>query len=324
MPSIYTHDYFAVDTYKKLEKEKIYQINDKTFYKIFAQSFDTLFYYNSFKLKLGKEYRKLGHYAHKHKTWEYFKNILEYIKKNKLYNDENLGYLYGSILHYSLDSTCHPYIHYISGRLDRNNLEDTRKYTGMHAVNEIMLDAIYYYKDHDDKYYKYKLYKDIIPKVEFPTDLKKTIDYAFKNTFDKDNIGEIFNNSYKQVHYIYKYLMYDRTSIKKKIYKFVDFITPRKLFKAYSYSHHINKANYNLLNLNHSTWLHPVTGEKHTESFEDLFKIAQDKAIKRIKKCNDYFKGKCKITDVEKIMENISYSSGLDCDIRVEFKYFKY
>ena len=184
MPSIYTHNYFAVDTYKKLSKEKIYQIKDKTFYKIFAQSFDTLFYYNSYSIKPGKEYRKLGHSAHHHKTWEYFKNIIEYIKNNKLYDDANLGYLYGSILHYVLDSTCHPYIHYISGRFNKNDVKETKKYLGNHAINEIMIDSIYYYKDHDDKYYKYKLYNEIIPKVIFPENLKETLDYVFKETFN--------------------------------------------------------------------------------------------------------------------------------------------
>ena len=77
------------------------------------------------------------------------------------------------------------------------------------------------------------------------------------------------------------------------------------------------------MNTNHEEWLHPVTGEKHNESFEELYNIAQDKAIRCIKKCNDYFNGKCKLDTVKKVIENLSYSSGLDSDIRPEFKYFK-
>lgn len=323
MPSIYTHNYFAKDTYKKIEKDNVYKINNKLYYEIFAQSFDNLFYYNFLSFKKGKTYRKLGHYAHTHKIWYYFKNMIVYIKENELYNDENLGYLYGSILHYSLDSSCHPYIHYISGRLDKTDRKNTRRYVGNHAVNEIMIDSLYYYKDHKDKYYKYKLYNDIIPKTTFPDSLIKTMNYTFKKTFNKDNIGKIYNKSYNQEHYIYKFLMYDRTGIKKVLYKIFDFFTPIKDFKAYSYSHHINKPNYELLNNNHDTWLHPITGEKHNESFEDLYLIAQKKAIKCIKKCNDYFKGKCGIDDLEKIIGNISYSSGLDADIRPKFIYFK-
>ena len=323
MPSIYTHNYFAKDTYTKLENENIINLNNKTYYLIFAQSFDNLFYYNYLSIKPGKKYRNLGHYAHTHKPWLYFKNLIEYIKENELYDDENLGYLYGSLTHYALDSTCHPYIHYISGRLDRHNIKETKKYMGNHAINEIMIDSIYYYKDHKDIYYKYKLYKELIPKVKFSENIKKTITLTFKETFNVDNIGEIYNKSYNQSHYIYKYLMFDRTSIKRKLYKLVDFITPFKDFKAYTYSHHINKPNYEVLNLDKQTWLHPVTGEKHNESFEELYDIAQKKVIKFIKKCKDYFNSKCTIEDLSKVIGNISYSSGLDADTRAVFKYFK-
>lgn len=323
MPSIYTHNYFAKDTIKKLDKENIYKINNTLYYEIFAQSFDNLFYYNNLSLKPGKIYRKLGHYAHTHKVWKYFKNIVEYIKCNKLYDDENLGYLYGSILHYCLDSTCHPYVHYISGRVDKKNFKNTRKYVGNHAKNEIMIDAIYYYKDHATKYYKYKLYKDIIPLTKFPENLCKTMDYVFKETFDKENISKIYNASYNQSHYIYKHLMYDRTFIKSIMYKIVDLVTPFKKFKAYTYSHHINKVDPSVMNYNKEVWIHPVTGEKHNESFEELYNIAQKKAIKYIKKCNEYFKDKCTIEDLEKVIGNISYSSGIDCDIRAKFIYFK-
>jgi hypothetical protein len=117
--------------------------------------------------------------------------------------------------------------------------------------------------------------------------------------------------------------MYDRTGFKKVLYKFVDFIIPKKNFKANCYSHHIKKANYDLMNNDKTTWLHPVTGEKHNESFEELYNIAQKKVIKWVKKCNDYFNDKCTIEDLEKVVGNISYSSGLDCNIRPKFKYFK-
>ena len=322
MPSIYTHNYFAKDLNKELNKLNIYKLSNTRYYEIFAQSFDNLFYYNFLSIKKGKEIRTLGHYAHVHKVWEYFKNMVTYIKKNKLYDDENLGYLYGSLTHYCLDSTAHPYIHYISGRFSRRDYKGTKKYLGYHAVNEIMIDSIYYYKEHNDKYYKYKLYKDLIPKMKFPKNLTKTIDYTFKETFDFSNIGEKFNKSYNQSHDAYKYLMYDRFSIKRKLYRLVDLIPVHKIFKAYSYSHHISIPNYSVLNNEHNIWYHPVTNEKHNESFEDLYNIAYKKCIKMIKKCNDYFNDKCSLKDLEKVIGNISYSSGLDCEIRPYFQYF--
>lgn len=324
MPSIYTHNYFAKDTYKKLEKEKIHKINNMLYYEIFAQSFDNLFFNNYFLMIPGTKYRKLGHYGQTHNVWLYFKNMLEYIKNNKLYDDENLGYLYGSLTHYALDSTCHPYIHYISGRYSKKKPKETKKYKGNHAINEIMIDCIYYYKDHTEQYYKYKLYKDLIPPAKFSKTLINTIDYVFKETFDADNIGRIFNKSYNQMRRSYKYLMYDRTSIKKAIYKVVDLITPFKDYKAAAYSHHIKNIDNSVMNYEKNTWLHPITGEKHNESFEELYDIAQKKVIKYVKKCNDYFNDKCTIDDVKKVVGNISYSKGLDLDTKSSFKYFKF
>lgn len=323
MPSIYVHNYFAKELKNKIDELKVYKISDPTYLYVFAQSFDNLFYYNFFRKK-GHEYRRIGHYAHVHDTWKYFYNLVTYIKDNNLYDDEHLGYLYGSLSHYALDSTCHPYIHYISGRYSKRNKEETRKYLGYHAINEIMLDAIYYYKNNNKKYYFYKLYKDIIPKLTFSDNLKKTIDYTFNKTFNIENTGIIFNKAYNQSRKAYKYLMFDRFGAKKRLYKIVDFFFKNKNFKAYSYSHHVKHIDLNVLNLNHDVWHHPVTNEIHKESFEDLYKISMDKTIKYVKGVNDYFNNKIDIKKLEKIIENNSYSTGLDSDLRSETKYFKF
>ena len=119
MPSIYTHNYFAKDVEKKLVKTNNLKIKDNRYMLIFAQSFDNLFYYNVLSLKKGAKIRNLGHYAHTHNILDYFVNLISYIKENKLYDDPNLGYLYGSVCHYALDSTAHPYVHYFSGRFSK-------------------------------------------------------------------------------------------------------------------------------------------------------------------------------------------------------------
>lgn len=324
MPSIYTHNYFSKELYKKLDDKKIIKPKDPTSFYIFSQSFDYLFSYNLINLKKGKDIRILGHHAHTHETWNYFKNIIEYMKTNELYDDGNIGYLYGSLSHYILDSTAHPYIHYISGRYNRKNRKDTKKYAGKHAANEIMIDSIYYYKDNKKPYNTYKLYNYLFPRVKFSETLNQNIDNAYKKTFDKENMSKIYYKAYNQCRFIYRYLMYDRFNIKKQFYKIFDFFTPRKVFKASCYTHHILKPDYNLLNLDHNIWLHPVTGDKHTESFEDLYNIAIKNVIKCIKVCNEYFSDKCDIDKVEKIIKNNSYSTGLEADIRYSFQYFAY
>lgn len=326
MPSIYLHNYFSKDIYNRIKKDNLIIPKNNSYFLIFSQSFDYLFSYNFLSLKRGKSIRKLGHYNHTHKVWEYFKNMIENMKKNNLYDDGNIGYLYGSLSHYALDSTFHPYIHYISGRYNKKDKKNTKKYMGHHAINEIMLDAIFYYKDHSDKYYKYKIYNDnsFYPKISFNESLIDNINYTYSKTFNKNDMGNIYYNSFMQCQKIYKYLMHDRFNLKKITYKIFDFLTPFKDFKAYSYSHHINKPNLEILNENNETWLHPVTGEKHNESVNDLYEQAAKKLISYINVVNEYFDNKCNIDKVKKIIKNNSYSSGLDADIRPEFIYFKY
>ena len=146
MPSIYTHTTFANDVYNKLNKDIQNTINEKKeFYKMFSQSFDNLYYYNFLSLKKGKHIRNLAKYCHTHKTQEYILNIINYIKKNKLNNNnEVLCYLYGTINHYISDSTLHPYINYRTGRYFKERHEATKKYIGIHTNTEIELDAYYY------------------------------------------------------------------------------------------------------------------------------------------------------------------------------------
>ena len=197
MPSIYTHYVFARDVKNKLPK-KIQNIIEEKFnyYVMFSQSFDNLYYYNFLSFKKGKHIRSLGSYAHRHKTNKYFKNIIEYIINNNLQKDpEVLAYLFGSLNHYVSDSIIHPYISYRTGRYSKSRKDETKKYKGIHTNTEIRIDAYYYNKDTNKDYKKFKIYKDFITKLNFSKHLKDTINYTFKETFNVDNMGNIFNKS---------------------------------------------------------------------------------------------------------------------------------
>lgn len=130
-----THHLFANDVKEKLLQENI-SINEENLFHIFAQSFDNLFYYKFLTPWKGKKIRSLGNSAQKEKVNLYFKNIIEYVENTNYISDELKAYLYGSICHYILDSTCHPYIFYFTGDPKIN-----RKYRGQHEKMEVNLDA---------------------------------------------------------------------------------------------------------------------------------------------------------------------------------------
>ena len=177
MPSITTHFIQSEEVYKKFITDKILlERLDKAIFKnfinrnIFAQSHDFLFY-----SLFNREIKSLGHYAHHHETQNYLLNIIKEIKTKKLENHpEIIAYLYGVITHYSLDTTCHPYIFYKTG-VYRKNEKWTHKYRGEHNHIEKELDAIYYEKYFHRKYNKCNLNKEIIKNPVFSNELIQLI-----------------------------------------------------------------------------------------------------------------------------------------------------
>lgn len=131
MPATYTHHIFTKDVYQSLNEEIKNKINPELFH-LFGKSFDTFFFYKP----------KIGTYAHNHCANLYFANIIEYMRNHELTHDPSLcAYLYGSICHYVLDSTAHPFIYYYGGKYDSKN-KKTRSYRGKHDYIEIMIDAL--------------------------------------------------------------------------------------------------------------------------------------------------------------------------------------
>ena len=140
MPSILTHYSFAKDVYNKLDAKTKNRTDEETM-EIFAQSFDYFFYYNVFDFKNRKMIHDLGKTAHRSNTQLYFINIIKYIVKNNLQeNKEVMGYLYGSLTHYTLDTICHPFIFFKTG-VYYKNMKATAKYRGMHTKVEKNIDA---------------------------------------------------------------------------------------------------------------------------------------------------------------------------------------
>lgn len=114
MPATVTHAFFAKDVYEILPND-IRKSLDLNRCKMFAQSTDSLMFYNLFSLLPGKKIRDFQKYFHSHQTQEFFINLLRFMKDNKTKDCDTSSFLVGFICHYALDSTLHPYIIYKTG-----------------------------------------------------------------------------------------------------------------------------------------------------------------------------------------------------------------
>ena len=322
MPSIVTHHYFAKDVLKKLPKEIQNTISPsiETYY-IFAQSFDNLFYYKFFTPWKGKEIRELGTKAQQIKVNLYFENILNFITNNgQQKNTEILAHLYGSICHYCLDSTTHPFIIYEAGHISAN-----KKYRGNHEKAEVSIDAYIYKKKENKNLKSAKLAHTLLPKIKLSKELKELLDEVFDTTFQFQNIGQIYEESFRTGNFILNFFVTDKTGIKKTLYHIKDTITPNSHRKYANLSFHVSKIDETYLNLDHQKWHHPITNESHQESFEELYNIALKTAINIIKEIHDYLNKKAKKKEtILQTIGNKSYATGLDCTHKETFTYFKY
>ena len=322
MPSTATHAFFAKDVYDILP-EKLCEKLDVEKSKMYGQSVDSLKFYNLFSLAPGKKIRDFQSTFHDNQTQEFFLNLLKYMKDKDTKDKDTYSYLFGMICHYALDSTLHPYIVYRTGIFDKNR-PSTYKYNNVHTFMENFIDNDMIRRRTNTNPYFFDFSEFCFDISPFSEDLAETIDYAFYNTFQISEMSKIYYKSLKQMDFAIKVFRRDPYGIKKFFYKLVDSFTSRRCFRFEAISYHYPlEDRHNFLNSNHSTWRNPcIYDATSKESFVDLYL----KAIKfaKVLMCAscDYLEGKN--IDLEKVFDNKSYVTGIDCIDKKELKYFDF
>lgn len=323
MPATAVHAYFAQDLNDILPKE-IKNKLDVNRLRMFGQSTDSLMFYNLFSILPGKKIRNFQKYFHTNKTQEFFVNLINYIKENDYTEDIDVNsFLVGTICHYVLDSTVHPYIYYKTGYFNKND-KSTYKYNNVHTFMENFLDNDMIKRRESINPYKFNISKFSFDTSKFSNELKDTIKYTFKETFDVDNMDKIYYKSLKQMRNSIFIFRQDKYGIKKFFYKLADTFTSKRVFRfeAISYHYPLNDR-HNFLNENHKLWRNPCDYSLTSgESFLDLYLRALKLAKVMICASFDYINGKD--IELEKVFVNKSYITGLDCELDKELKYFEF
>ena len=322
MPATIAHAFFAKDVYDILPNPIREKLNVKRT-KMFAQSVDSLMFYNLFSVLPGKDIRKFQGYFHTHQSQEFFMNLLRFIRDNKIDDKDVYSFLVGFICHYALDSTLHPYVVYKTG-IFKKNKPSTYKYNNVHAFMEAFIDNDMVRRREKTNPYQFDIASFCFDIRPFSNNLNKAINYTFYNTFHLKNMDGIYYKSLKQMKTALTLFRRDPKGIKKNIYKVIDTFTSRRTFRfeAVSYYYPLDDR-HNFLNSNHSLWRNPTTYDMtSTESFVDLYLKAIKLAKVLICASFDYLNEKD--IDLEKIFTNNSYVTGLDCNLKKELKYFEF
>lgn len=326
MAGTITHAYFALDLYDKLSiKSKELIIDEKEYLKLFAQSNNILSYYVSKDSKKKNKIRNFDKTFHKNKTYEFFSTLINYIKYNHFYYEPQvMSYLYGMLSHYVLDSTVNPFIIYKTGIFNSDD-DSTYKYNNLHTELESYFDNYLYTIKEGKNPHRFKCYNFCFNVDVFSDELIEVMDFTYKEVFGISEFHKYYLLASKQMKKFYKRFRYDPIGIKKKIYSFIDFILPDNHLRKVSLSYHINKKDKNILfNLEHKKWYNPTDKRtKSNESILELYTKALDLTFKMIQSINQYFYYDKKI-NLKKVIGNLSYETGKDCDKEKELKYFEF
>jgi len=329
MPSSMTHTYFGLDVFNKLNnntKDTIKNIFE--YFKTFCQGPDVFYFYHLFIGKKSKIVSELGSLIHKKDSRKFFLNLVHYINDNNLKSNSSvMSFLYGYMCHYFLDTVCHPFIFYKTGKFKIND-PTTYKYNTLHADMEFFIDRYLIYNRENIDPSKYKIHKKFLNVYDMDGDLRHTICESF-SIFDniKLDFDKIYLRSISDMRRFFRIFNYDYLGLKKEIYSLIDFITPRWITKVKSLSYrgdYLKSDSY--LNLNKNIWYHPCDKKlKYSYSFIELYDMALDKCVDSIERVNLMFENN-KISDKELkvIFKNLSYVTGVDCDKKVELKYFEF
>lgn len=326
MPSSITHAYFSIDLYNKLPK-KCQERIDLDYLKMFTQGSDPFMFYNFFIGKKSKTISNIQYTNHTKKTNMFFKNNINYIIDNNLNNNkEILSYLYGYISHYYLDLYTHPFIYYKSGIFNKKD-KSTYKYNGLHQGYEYLIDLYFINKRQNLAYYKFKPHKFLFNKIDISKELSRLIDNTFDETYHLKNTASYYKKSLNDMYLFYKYINYDPYSYKLFIYELVDKLTSPSMIKISELSFHNKLDNINyILNLDNLEWCLPWDNKKKSNmSFNGLYKLALDEAIKTIIKLDEILEKK-KLDNklIDSLFTNLSLATGLNCNKKVTMKYFEF
>ena len=323
MPATVVHAYFSQDVYDILPNTIKNKLNVERL-RTFGQSTDALMFYNLFNILPGKKVRSFQKYFHTNKTQEFFINLINYIKENNYINDSDVcSFLVGAICHYVLDSTIHPYIFYKTGYFNKND-KSTYKYNNVHAFMETFLDNDMIKRRENINPYKFKIGKFCLYTKVFSKELDDTLDKVFEQTFEFKNMSKIYSKSLKQMKRAIVVFRQDQFGVKKFVYKLADTFTSKKTFRFEAISYHYPiQDRHNFLNENHKIWRNPTTYDMtSTESFLDLYLRSLKLAKVIVCASFDYITGK--EIDLEKVFNNNSYITGLNCLLEKELKYFEF
>ena len=302
MADVYMHAKLAKEVISELGKDV--QDNLLT---LGAQGPDPMYY--GFVHSYHDRYKFIADRMHDTETNKLFKSFLSYIKDHP--SNEVYSYMAGFLCHFALDVSIHPYVYYKVGQYKKED-PSTHHMRGLHLKFERSIDAALIEYDIGKKAHKFPIQPYTFPTKKPPKELIDLYQHVMKDRYQFEEGGQMFMHSVQSMYRVLKYIVRDRTGLKKQFYKILNKIFHKEdmFFSDLSMFHHLE--DYDYLNQTNTSWLHPATKEKFYKSVFDLYLDAKDLAKDLIQYLDAYIQGQ-ENKSIEEVFQNLSFNSGIDC-----------
>lgn len=309
MPNIITHTIFCEKVFHTIKQEpyKSYITNHKKEYLIGTNGPDFLFFYGIFPLykKFGVRLAKMGTSLHNKKINAIYESMIQtYLKQESGPLKEAMAsYLIAHYLHWQLDSVMHPYVVY------RTGFKDVRSKYHHHRF-ESMMDTMllkYYYDEDVSTFKTYKLCEtspytvDVIANLYIPA-----VQTCLEEELSKEEIKKSLFDWYQTQKYLY-----DPNEFKFKCVRIFENVVHKKwVLSGNIVPLRIDKQ-YDILNKEKRTWLHPCLGIASNDTVFDLMDTAIAQSKIGLPLLFAALEGK-EIQPFLQFLDNKTYSNGIN------------
>ncbi|MFI3284059.1 MAG: zinc dependent phospholipase C family protein [Erysipelotrichaceae bacterium] len=305
MPSITTHYLLGKDALEKVDAALLSIIHEyPKLFNIGTSGPDFFFYYNALPWLDQKEAAKVSHYGslvHSHYINEFFKEVFTQIAVNK--DPAVISHVAGLLCHWAMDKTCHPYIFY--------QTEGDKLSAYYHRQFESTLDTLILNKLKNINLKDFKPYDIVVYDETCVDGIYNAYQSALNKVFDIQLEEKIVETALKHFYQAQK-LLYDKQGFKKKNFEKIEKHLLKKPFLLSCMMAPTSTVDeYDILNLSHQVWRHPVTGMACSKSFLDLYQESLDTAQTVLHLFNQFLNDNQTMPSLLAYIDNQSFETGL-------------
>ncbi len=305
MPAFSTHYNFAREMMPKLHELADFELNENAVY-IGTQGPDIFFFHRVLPQWKGKSRRSSGSELHKAKFGDMLEMMRDYCNSASPAPDIAKSYAYGMILHYALDSVCHPYVYYLQYRICEINPKAHP--FSVHNMIELGLDSLLIHERLGiEKPKAFETADTLNFNYEERAEAARTLqsmqgaipDYPFT----AEEAEQAFDDLKKM-----QVILVDADNKKQKKFgrleRLLAPISKNFMLTAFLRTDDLETAK-KYANINHNKWKSPYEEGERRESFYDLFEAAKPRAEKIIRGFNEG-------ADGYELTHNLSFLTGVE------------